>query len=128
MDITDTSMVLDRIIKSIPKYKDPFIYKDMNLGHPFCLETTVRLFGKEILPNTLGIYHLFYKGNLVYIGMSQNLRGRLLYHLRDPHKIFDGILIFKAGDDFTLEDILTIEANMIKEYTPSLNIGYIKNN
>lgn len=122
MDLTKN---LDRTIKTIPKYKDSFIYKNMHIGHPFCLVTAVKVFGKEIIPDTLGIYHLFYKGNLVYIGMSQNLRGRLLYHLKDPCKIFDGVLIFEAKHK-TLKDILNIEANMIKEFSPSLNIAYIK--
>jgi hypothetical protein len=121
MDLTKD---LDRIIKSIPKYKDPFIYKDMHLGHPFCLESTVKLFGKEIIPDTIGIYHLFYQGNLVYVGMSKNLRSRLLYHLKDREKVFDGVLWFKTGDR-SLERVLRIEAKMIKKFVPSLNTACI---
>jgi excinuclease UvrABC nuclease subunit len=124
MDITTQD--LDKMIERIPKYKEPFVDDGIIIGYPFCLTSAISSFGKEVIPDRLGIYHLFFKGNLVYIGMSQNLRGRLLYHLKHRYKVFDGVLFFESNG-FTLEEILTIEANMIKKFTPSLNISHINN-
>lgn len=111
-------------IKHIPHYKEPFKHNEVVIGYPFNLHIAVDRFGAEIIPDVMGIYHLFYKGRLVYIGMSRNLRGRLLYHLKDPEKVFDGILFFNL-EDRSLERVLTIEANMIRHYIPPLNIECI---
>ena len=111
-------------LKHVPHYREPHIYRDQVIGYPFNLQIAVDTFGKEVIPESQGIYHLFYKGRLVYIGMTKNLRGRLLYHLKDPEKVFDGVLFFNM-DDRPLENVLTIEANMIRHFVPPLNIECI---
>jgi hypothetical protein len=113
-----------RQVALVPHYKEPHRHKEVDIAYPFDLQVAVDIFGKEIIPDILGIYHLFYKGRLVYIGMSKNLRGRLLYHLKDPEKVFDAVLWFDCKDR-SLENVLTIEANMIRHFVPPLNIECI---
>jgi hypothetical protein len=123
MEIEEEEDVQKQVAR-VPHYKKPYVYEGMTIGYPFDLQVALSLFGKEIIPDTIGIYHLFYQGNLVYIGMSKNLRSRLLYHLKDREKVFDGVLWFKTGDRF-LERVLRIEAKMIKKFVPSLNTACI---
>lgn len=109
----------------IPHYKDYFEYNGTKIGRPFCLKTLVELYGKEAIVDDLGWYHLFYKGRLVYIGMSRNLRGRLLYHLKDQDMIFDAVLVFPSCGTLNVEQVLIIETKLIKHFKPSLNSACI---
>lgn len=104
----------------VPHYKEYFEYNNMQVGKPFCLRTAISLHGKEIIPDEKGLYHLFYKGRLVYIGMSKRLRGRLLYHLNDIDMVFDAILWFKTPN-LSVEEILDRETKLIKTFKPPLN-------
>jgi hypothetical protein len=115
---------ITREVKRVPHYKEPFKSNNIEVGYPFDLDVAVRTFGREIIPEALGIYHLFYKGRLVYIGMSKNLRGRLLYHLKDPDKVFDGVLWFDCNDR-SIENVLNIESKLIRRHMPPLNIECI---
>ena len=108
----------------VPHYKEPFKHNDKEVGYPFDLKTAIDVFGKEVVPEVQGIYHLFYKGRLVYVGMSKNLRGRLLYHLKDPEKVFDAVLWFKM-EDRSIDEILDFERKMIKHHVPPLNLEHI---
>ena len=92
-------------VAMVPHYKEPFIHNDKEVGYPFNLNTAVNMFGKNVIPEDQGIYHLFHKGRLVYVGMSKNLRGRLLYHLKDDEKVFDAVLWFNMKDR-TIEQVL----------------------
>lgn len=101
-----------------------FIVDGKVIGKPFNLQMVLSRFGKEIIPNCLGIYHLFYKDQLIYIGMSKNIRGRLLQHLKDKDMPFNSCLWFCAHmwrEDATIEDVLRIEYKMIKKFKPVLN-------
>jgi hypothetical protein len=111
-------------VSKVPHYKEQFKFKDRELGYPFNLYVAVQTFGKEVIPDVQGIYHLFYKGRLVYVGMSKNLRGRLLYHMKDPEKVFDAVLWFKM-EDYSIEQILNYERKMIMHHVPPLNIECI---
>jgi hypothetical protein len=102
---------------------NPYIYNGEMIGHPFNLKDSISLFGKAVIPETQGIYHLFYRDMLVYVGMSRSLRGRLIQHLKDEGKVFDNILWFELPDK-TTEQILNIEYNMIKKFKPSLNLTH----
>lgn len=111
------------LIKSIGT-SSPFIVDGVVIGLPFNLQNLVYNFGKEIIPNCLGIYHLFYEDQLVYIGMSKNIRGRLIQHLKDKDMPFNNCLWFCAGNykkDATIGEILRIEYEMIKKFKPVLN-------
>lgn len=110
-------------IKNIKRAPSPYIYNNEMIGHPFDLQETIDIFGTSILPNCLGIYHLFYEDMLVYIGMSKNLGGRLLQHLKDEDKCFNNVLWFELKDK-TIPEVLRIEYNMIKKFKPSLNLSY----
>lgn len=112
------------ILKDIPTSNSPFIVDGNIIGIPFSLSHLVNKYGKEVIPNCLGIYHLFYYDQLVYVGMSKNLRGRLLGHLKDSDMVFHNVLWFCANmwkDNTTIEDVLKIEYKMIKKYKPVLN-------
>lgn len=120
-------ITVPELIKQVPRYETPLMHNREIVGYPYCIKTAVRLFGKEFISEHQGIYQLYYEHSIVYIGMSKNLRKRILYHINDKDKIFDAVLLFPMPDD-TLEDILEIEAGMIKHYTPSLNTSYLCKN
>jgi excinuclease UvrABC nuclease subunit len=104
-----------------------FVVDGVVIGLPFNLAQVVDRFGKEIIPNSLGIYHLFYHDQLVYIGMSKSIRGRLLQHLKDKDMPFNNCLWFVAHcwkEDATIEEVLGIEYRMIKKFKPVLNSMY----
>ena len=101
-----------------------FIVDGVIIGKPFNLLMVINRFGKEIIPNCLGIYHLFYKDQLVYVGMSKNIRGRLLQHLKDKDMPFNNCLWFCAEnicESANIEDVLRLEYKMIKKFKPVLN-------
>ena len=102
----------------------PFISDGVVIGTPFFLNQLVHRFGREIIPDELGIYHLFYHDQLIYIGMAKNLQNRLMGHLKDPDMPFNGCLWFVASqwkEDATIADVLKIEYRMIKKHRPVLN-------
>jgi excinuclease UvrABC nuclease subunit len=116
---------LDLTIEALHS-KNAFVSDGVVIGYPFNLQEAVQIFGKDVIPNELGIYHLFYDEQLVYIGMSRKLRSRLLSHLRDADKPFHTCLWFLAsdcGNNITTEDILKAERRLIKKFKPSLNIN-----
>lgn len=104
------------------------MHEGKKIGRPFNLSDAVNVFGKKIIPDVLGIYHLFFNNQLVYIGMSKNLRDRLLQHLRNEEMHFDNCLWFCAHHwnvNATIEDVLKIERNMIIKFKPSLNVQHV---
>lgn len=112
--------LLDRIQGS----PNIFMVDGVEIGRPFNLAQLVGMYGKDIIPNCLGIYHLFYHDQLVYVGMSKSIRGRLLCHLKDKDMPFNNVLWFCAemmGENVTIADVLRIEYNAIKRYKPVLN-------
>ena len=116
----------DRIVshlKNLRRAPTPYIYNGEMIGHPFNLEDVLNFFGEDAIPETQGIYHLFYKDMLVYIGMTKRIRGRLIQHLRDEGKVFHNVLWFEM-EDKTIEQILETEYNMIKKFKPSLNLTH----
>jgi hypothetical protein len=110
-------------IDSIQFCSEPYVRNGKIVGYPFNLNDAIAAFGKEIIPDVQGIYHLFYKDMLVYVGMSKNLRGRLLQHLKDESMVFQNVLWFcleKEG----IEEVLEYEYRIIKKLKPSLNITH----
>ena len=112
------------LLKGIKK-SAPFVVEGVTIGVPFNLEQVINRFGKELIPNELGIYHLFYEDQLVYIGMSKSIRGRLRQHLKDKDMPFNNVLWFCSSllinKEATIEDTLRIEYKMIKKFKPVLN-------
>lgn len=120
----EISEEIQQQIDSIEKAPTPYIYNGEIIGHPFNLIQFISTFGRNNIPDCLGIYHLFYKDMLVYIGMSKNLQGRLVQHVKDKDMVFDNCLWFTCRD-ITIENVLNIEYNMIKKFKPSLNSTYL---
>jgi hypothetical protein len=110
-------------IDSIEFCSEPYVRNGEIVGYPFNLNDAIAAFGREIIPDVQGIYHLFYKDMLVYVGMSKNLRGRLLQHLKDKSKVFQNVLWFCCKEE-GIEEILEYEYKIIKKLKPSLNITY----
>lgn len=105
----------------------PYIHNGKLIGYPFNLRGLVDRYGKNIIPDELGIYHLFYNDQLIYIGMSKSLKGRLLCHLKDKDMPFNRCLWFCASimsRPMSIADILKIEYQMIKQIKPALNSMY----
>ena len=98
----------------------PFVVDGETIGVPFNLQQVVDAYGKEMIPDQLGIYHLFFEDQLVYVGMSKSIRGRLRMHLKDKDMPFNNVLWFCSGD-LTIKQTLTIEYKMIKKFKPVLN-------
>jgi hypothetical protein len=98
----------------------PFIVNGELIGCPFNLQMLIHRYGKDFVPNCIGIYHLFSDNKLVYIGMSINIRKRLIEHLRDDTKVFNNVLWF-CTKDRTIDMVLELERNMIKFHNPILN-------
>jgi site-specific recombinase XerD len=68
-----------------------------------------------------GVYFLFHKSELVYIGKANCLSERLDTHYHSD-KIFDEISFIKGIPDYFLEDV---EMFYIHKYRPSLNLKYL---
>jgi site-specific recombinase XerC len=68
-----------------------------------------------------GVYFLFYKSELVYIGKAICLSDRLYTHYHSD-KVFDEISFIKGIPDYFLEDV---EMFYIHKYKPSLNLKYL---
>ena len=60
---------------------------------------------KQFVKRRHGIYALYRKNRLYYVGLAKNLRSRLRHHLRDRHA--------KTWDHFSV--YLTIESNRLRE-------------
>lgn len=109
-------------------YKRPFLCNGIEIGYPFNLNDLVKKGLSDLIPESLGIYHLFYEGRLVYIGMSKKIKGRLLYHLKSKDMVFDSVLWFCTRNlckENPIKKTLDIEAKMIKYHKPNLNTQYI---
>ena len=70
-----------------------------------------------------GIYALFNKDELVYIGQSSNLYLRVLEHIVEGKKDFDGI---KCAYNNKLLYILVMETILISKLKPKLNKQFLK--
>jgi hypothetical protein len=102
----------------------PYLFNGEVVGFPFNLDDLVNQFGKDLIPEKLGIYHLFYNERLIYIGMSTKLRSRLLGHLKRKLIPFNYVLWFCADQwkyDATVNDVLDIEMRMIQHHIPPFN-------
>lgn len=66
---------------------------------------------------TEGVYFLYDKGVLVYIGTSDNLYRRIGQHIAQKEKIFDRFEIYPTSDRIRLEGFL------IKMFKPKYNVS-----
>jgi len=120
---TPEEFIFDSVLEGIGR-SSPFICNGKVIGKPFNLDQLVNKYGKEAIPDELGIYHLFYHDQLVYIGMSKSIRKRLMQHLGDDDMPFNNVLWFCAHrwrENATIADVLKVEYRLIKYFKPVLN-------
>ena len=67
----------------------------------------------------IGVYFLFNKDNLIYIGQSINIFRRLNQHIKN--KNFDSYSFIKCDTD---SEAIDLEKMLIKKYRPTLNIQH----
>jgi hypothetical protein len=70
---------------------------------------------QEIMRGYSGIYLLYWRKTLYYIGLATNLYGRLIGHTKDRHKgKWDSFAIFRVGRVRYLKDIETLLLLLIR--------------
>jgi hypothetical protein len=70
---------------------------------------------KEIMKGYSGIYALYRKDRLYYVGLTTNLFGRINWHLRDRHAgKWDSFAIFRIKRVRYLKDIETLITHIVK--------------
>lgn len=69
---------------------------------------------KEVMKGYSGVYALYKKDNLYYVGLTTNLFGRINWHLKDRHAgKWDSFVIFRIKQIHYLKDIETLLMNII---------------
>ena len=69
---------------------------------------------KEIMRGYAGIYALYRKDKLYYVGLTRNLFGRINWHLRDRHAgRWDRFIIFRIKRVNYLKDIETLLTHLV---------------
>lgn len=64
---------------------------------------------RQIMRRYAGIYALYHKDRLYYIGLTTNLLGRIKWHLKDRHTgKWDSFIIFRIQKVHYLKDIETL--------------------
>lgn len=70
---------------------------------------------KEIMKGYSGIYALYHKDRLYYVGLTTNLFGRINWHLKDRHAgKWDSFAIFRIKRIGYLRDIETLITHLVK--------------
>ena len=70
---------------------------------------------REIMKGYSGIYALYRKDRLYYVGLTTNLLGRINWHLKDRHAgKWDSFVIFRIKRVDYLRDIETLITHLIK--------------
>ena len=103
-------------------YEKPLIAEGHVIGKPIYYHWATLM---NMIPGRTGIYYLFYKGSLVYIGFSRTINKRLKNHSQDINIPFDACLWF-TDFKYTIREWLDFERKMIKYWRPSLNKNYIE--
>lgn len=73
--------------------------------------------GENNIISNIGVYFLFLRGRIQYIGQSKNILGRCAVHRRDDSKLFDQIKFLPCSVD----DLSNIEGFLIRLINPPLN-------
>lgn len=74
------------------------------------------------LPVTSGVYGLFDKNELVYLGQSSGIAHRVQTHLQDPRRIFDSVGFVLVPVEYRE----VVERRMIQALKPKYNRKHIK--
>lgn len=69
---------------------------------------------KEVMKGSAGIYALYRKDKIYYVGLTSNLHGRINWHLKDRHKNkWDSFIIFRIKRINYLKDIETLITHIV---------------
>jgi hypothetical protein len=69
---------------------------------------------RELMRRYAGIYALYRKRKLYYVGLTRNLLGRIKWHLRDRHaRKWDRFIIFRIKKVRYLKDIETLLHHLV---------------
>jgi len=102
----------------VPFFK--FIVNGKCIGRPFWLQTFVNVFSSSM--PVRGVYWLFSEMELVYIGISNNIKSRINNHIQDGFKDFDAVMVTEfEGTD---KQLMEYEAMLIKKMNPKYNIRH----
>ena len=109
---------------NLKHYKTVFICGGVEIGYPLYYDYIIK--SKKVhIPQKMGLYHLFFKGMLVYIGFSRNIKKRLNQHHTDKYIDFDAVLWF-TDNEKSLRDWLDFERDLIQYWKPSFNKNYLE--
>lgn len=110
-------------IFTVKTYRNEFFNEGVSLGKPIIYDWCKN---HKFMspPKKTGIYFLFNEGVLVYIGYSGNIKNRIRSHYRDKYKPFDAIL-WLTNRSFSIREWLRFEKDLIRFWSPSLNINYV---
>lgn len=108
------------------RHSKPFYNGSLKVGYPVNVEDIINRDLKRVIPASLGIYHLFKDGELVYIGMSKCIKKRISEHYNSNDIDFNEALWFCAEiANKNIKDIFRIERLMIIKYKPKFNTAYL---
>jgi len=110
----------------IRRASSPLVHNGVIIALPFNLGDLIKTDLKSLIPESYGIYYLYYDDILVYIGMSSNLKNRLLGHYKKNDMEFNNVIWFST-EYFgkTLAETFKLESSMIKVYKPFYNQALI---
>jgi|DEB0MinimDraft_4_1074332.scaffolds.fasta_scaffold25003_1 hypothetical protein len=113
-------MVSDFVIEykyfAVAYRSKPYTHNGNTIGHP--VRADYRSYYHA--PAIRGMYHLFTKDKLIYIGISDNLQRRLKEHYRNDNLDFQYFLTFDCSN-MTREELEQQEELMIRTLNPPMN-------
>lgn len=71
----------------------------------------------EVIGDICGVYFLTHNREIVYIGMSTNIRNRIKQHIKQGEKIFDGFSFIECGK----RELYWRESKYINKFKPKYN-------
>ena len=70
---------------------------------------------REMIRGRSGVYALYRKSKLYYVGLASNLMGRLKSHLRDHHHgAWDRFSVYLTSRDDQMKDLESLVLRMVK--------------
>jgi hypothetical protein len=82
---------------------------------------------RRYVRNRQGVYALYRRNKLYYIGLAGNLRSRLTQHLRDHHKeSWDGFSVYLTIGDSHLKELESLVLRVVKPTGNKIKGKYLK--
>lgn len=102
-------------------YKENFVLFGHDHGKIVLIDSVID-WRYDLIASERGIYYLFKDGEIVYIGVSKDIRKRIKDHVRNETN-FDGICPVYLSD-LSMTDIKIAERYLIKKLNPKYNRQY----